>query len=148
MMMPNGVTSVSECNFSSSICTGACLELYCCLMPPSCPCFCSLFSSNAHTHTCTAKAQVIQLSVKRLGLETKTQQAFGRGSWAEVQLLANDSHDEGAPFGVYTLVSSRPKQLYRISHASKAVHFRNHEFEALISAERLRVVANVLPTLE
>ena len=137
MMMPNGVMLVSECSFSSSICTGACLVLYCCLMTPSCPCSCSLFfKQRTHTHTCTAKAQVVQLSVKRLILETKTQQAFGRGSWAEVQLLANDSHDEGAPFGVYTLVSSRPKQLYRISHASKAVHFRNHEFEALIRTER------------
>ena len=48
MMMPNGVMLVSECSFSSSICTGACLELDCCLMTPSCPC--SLFSSNAHTH--------------------------------------------------------------------------------------------------
>ena len=52
--MPNGVMLVSECSFSSSICTGACLELYCCLMPPSCPCFCSLFlKQRTHTHTHT-----------------------------------------------------------------------------------------------
>ena len=52
MMMPNGFMLVSECSFSSSICTGACLVLYCCLMTPSCPCSCSLFfKQRTHTHT-------------------------------------------------------------------------------------------------
>ena len=50
--MPNGVMLVSECSFSSSICTGACLVLYRCLMTPSCPCSCSLFfKQRTHTHT-------------------------------------------------------------------------------------------------